>query len=123
MGLDMYLSASEKTGEGYDGHEFGYWRKANQIHGWFVKNVQDGIDECQTVEVSREKLKNLKETCEKVVADLTLAENLLPRTQGFFFGNYDYNEWYVEVLLKTIEICDKALKEPEHVKFFYHSSW
>ncbi len=23
-----------------------YWRKANQIHDWFVKNVQDGEDNC-----------------------------------------------------------------------------
>lgn len=25
----------------------GYWRKANAIHGWFVKHVQGGKDECQ----------------------------------------------------------------------------
>ena len=24
--------------------EAGYWRKANQIHGWFVNNCQDGIE-------------------------------------------------------------------------------
>ena len=26
--------------------ELGYWRKANQIHRWFVENVQDGVDNC-----------------------------------------------------------------------------
>ena len=25
----------------------GYWRKANQIHNWFVNRVQDGIDDCE----------------------------------------------------------------------------
>ena len=24
----------------------GYWRKANQIHQWFVDNVQEGVDNC-----------------------------------------------------------------------------
>ena len=26
--------------------QVGYWRKANQIHNWFVENVQDGEDDC-----------------------------------------------------------------------------
>ena len=39
--------------------EIGYWRKANQIHyesghqihAWFVKNVQDGEDDCGEYDV------------------------------------------------------------------------
>ena len=26
-----------------------YWRKANAIHKWFVDNVQDGEDNCQSI--------------------------------------------------------------------------
>jgi len=74
MGLDMYLSKKtyvkywEHNGDNnyevtvtkagkptnidpkkvsYIVEEVGYWRKANQIHNWFVENVQNGIDECQ----------------------------------------------------------------------------
>jgi hypothetical protein len=39
--------------------EFGYWRKANAIHNWFVENVQDGEDDCKEYSVSEEDLKEL----------------------------------------------------------------
>jgi hypothetical protein len=47
-----------------------YWRKANAIHAWFVKNVQDGVDECQESYVDREKLKELLDLCEEVLASI-----------------------------------------------------
>ena len=48
--------------------EVAYWRKANAIHTWFVKNVQDGKDDCGTYYVSAEKLLALKTACDKVLA-------------------------------------------------------
>jgi hypothetical protein len=33
----------------------GYWRKANQIHNWIVKNVQDDVDNCGEYYFSEEK--------------------------------------------------------------------
>jgi hypothetical protein len=47
--------------------EAGYWRKANQIHKWFVDNVQDGNDNCGHYDVSRDQLKELKTLCEEVL--------------------------------------------------------
>ena len=44
-----------------------YWRKANHIHAWFVKNCQDGVDECQSSHVSREQLEQLATLCEEVL--------------------------------------------------------
>jgi len=38
----------------------GYWRKANQIHNWFVQNIQNGNDNCGNYYVSRENLETLK---------------------------------------------------------------
>lgn len=46
--------------------DVGYWRKANAIHKWFVDNVQDGVDDCDYYEVSKEQLEELLETCIKV---------------------------------------------------------
>jgi cysteine desulfurase len=40
-----------------------YWRKANQIHAWFVQNVQEGVDECERHWVPREKLVELRDLC------------------------------------------------------------
>lgn len=44
----------------------GYWRKANQIHKWFVDNVQEGEDDCKEYYVSKQKLKELLTLCEEV---------------------------------------------------------
>ena len=44
----------------------GYWRKANQIHHWFVENVQDGEDDCGDYEVSVEQLKYLLDICKLI---------------------------------------------------------
>jgi hypothetical protein len=44
-----------------------YWRKANAIHNWFVKNCQDGVDDCQKHHVSTEQLKELLRTVTSVL--------------------------------------------------------
>jgi len=88
MGLDMYLTKksyvkkwdfqkkNHEVDVKYDGEdrldikperisevveEVMYWRKANHIHGWFVENIQGGIDECQESHVELDDLIKLKE--------------------------------------------------------------
>jgi len=150
MGLDMYLekrtyvkqwdhqSAEEKhevvvTKGGqptnidpkkvkYIIEEAGYWRKANQIHRWFVENVQNGVDNCGDYYVGSEKLTELLELCKKVEADHSLADTLLPSASGFFFGGTDYDEWYYNDITNTIAILEEAL-EDEQGDFYYSSSW
>ena len=105
--------------------ELAYWRKANAIHGWFVENVQEGNDDCGDYYVSPDKLKELKETCEKVLDNLSLAEELLPATKGFFFGDYRYDEYYERDLERTVEALDKILSSPDAKDWWitYRSSW
>lgn len=86
MGLDMYFSKkkfiwSDDRGKlkisGIDGirsnkvkeivEEAGYWRKANQIHKWFVDHIQDGNDNCAEYYVSEENMEILLETVNKVL--------------------------------------------------------
>jgi hypothetical protein len=104
-----------------------YWRKANQIHDWFVKNVQDGKDECQYSSVSREQLQKLIATVEKVLADHSLAKELLPTTTttaGFFFGGTEYDEGYWHDLKNTKTQIEALLAEPERGgEYYYHASW
>jgi hypothetical protein len=102
----------------------GQWRKANQIHQWFVDNVQDGEDNCKEYYVEREQLEELKSVCEQVIADKTLAEDLLPPASGFFFGSYEIDEWYWEQVKDTVEQLERVLtKVPEGWSFAYDSSW
>ena len=103
--------------------DVGYWRKANAIHDWFVRECQDGRDECQPSYVGREQLVQLRESCEEVLAKKSKASELLPTTSGFFFGSTEYDQYYFDDLKQTIEIIDHALKLPTDWDFEYRSSW
>jgi hypothetical protein len=105
--------------------EVAYWRKANAIHNWFVKNVQDGVDDCKDYYVDRVQLVELIGLCKTVLDDHSKAEELLPRVNGFFFGGTEYDEYYYDDLKNTIEMLEKVLKMStfDHFDFYYHSSW
>jgi hypothetical protein len=163
MGLDMYLERMPRNGKkpeefAYEEvEEIGYWRKANQIHKWFVDNVQGGEDDCgYHDEVTKEVLENLLETCKKVlegcklvdgevtngyefkdgkmipckvqgkyVADSSVAEELLPSAEGFFFGSQEYDQWYIRNIEATVKIVTEALETTdfETQMIYYCSSW
>ncbi len=101
--------------------QVGYWRKANQIHKWFVDNVQDGVDECQETWVSTEDLTKLLNTVKNVLNDRALAPKLLPTQSGFFFGGYNYDDDYFKDLEDTVGIVEQCLEEGGD--YYYHSSW
>jgi len=151
MGLDMYLTAHQYlnnwgTPEQTAVHkavnealnsplgevqevtiEVAYWRKANAIHRWFVNNVQEGVDECQTTPLSRDKLEELLIVVNQVVDDHDLAHELLPASEGFFFGGQEYDEWYFEKLSYTKQMLEKLLTDLNDknlcVTLYYHASW
>ena len=102
----------------------GYWRKSNQIHQWFVANVQGGEDDCREYNVEREQLRELINLCKQVSENHDLAEELLPSQGGFFFGSTDYDEWYFGDIEETITMLEGVLKEtPDNWDFYYQSSW
>jgi hypothetical protein len=174
MGLDMYLKKKIYVGANYDHRKItgkitikqdgrpinvnfkrvseitenvGYWRKANHIHKWFVENCQDGEDDCREAFVSREQLKELLETCKKVMktnptkitkitkkskkVNVTVkgetdetAEDLLPTQSGFFFGGTEIGEYYYDTIEDTIKIIEDLLKElNDDDSVYYQSSW
>jgi hypothetical protein len=101
-----------------------YWRKANQIHNWFVQNVQDGEDDCKDYYVSREQIAQLLDTCKKVKANPDLAESLLPPAEGFFFGGTEIDEYYwedIDLTIKQLEECMKNFND--RWSYQYCSSW
>ena len=102
---------------------FGEWRKANQIHQWFVDNVQNGEDDCRKYHLETDQLQELLTTVERVQNDHTLARELLPSQEGFFFGSTDYDEFYFDDLEHTRKILTTALAEQEGGEFQYESSW
>ena len=100
-----------------------YWRKSNQIHNWFVINVQRGEDDCGEYYVSHNKIKELVNTCTLAITNKD--PNLLPPREGFFFGGTDIDQWYWRDLENTIEQLERifALPEVDKLSFYYSSSW
>ena len=107
--------------------EVAYWRKANAIHDWFVKNVQNGKDECQETYLEKAHLESLLSVVNEVLQDTSKAPKLLPTANGFFFGSTEYNEWYFRDLEYTKETIGKLLErwdtDYRNWDFYYQSSW
>lgn len=102
-----------------------YWRKANAIHKWFC-DLDGGRDECQSIYVTRENLIDLRELCLSVIRQPAMASSALPTQPGFFFGSYDYDDWYMEDLELTVKQINAILdstKDQEWVDFIYRASW
>jgi hypothetical protein len=163
-GADSWKITVEKNGKPYKTKEIsevtesvGYWRKANQVHAWFVNNVQNGEDDCKEYYVDHDKLQELLKTVNtvlestklipgrvhngtrwtaekgqeeiwedgKVMADPSVAQELLPNQEGFFFGSTDYNEWYYQDLEYTKELLEELLNDPNasECSYYYEASW
>lgn len=102
-----------------------YWRKANAVHKWFC-DLDGGRDECQSIYVTKENLIDLRNMAAAIIREPAMAASTLPTQQGFFFGTYDYDEWYMEDMKNTVEQLDKILdsvKDREWVDFIYRASW
>ncbi len=177
MGLDMFLNKKTYIGAQYEHNKVtgtidikmdgkkvpiqlnrvaeisenvAYWRKANQIHKWFVENIQGGEDDCGEYYVRVEYLQKLVEECnvminklnntpkikktlldwdkkeyEVEVYDIKEYDNIsLPTQKGFFFGNTEYDEWYLRELQDTVAQLTPLIKEGEGIgSFYYSSSW
>lgn len=107
--------------------QVGYWRKANQIHAWFVRHCQNGVDECQESSVDLEQLAGLLQICIELDKshDAKRAMELLPPQPGFFFGSTDIDEWYWEDIAETVRILTPIVANPElNIEgLTYQSSW
>lgn len=131
MGLDMYLTGSKYLRQDFnnpdatpreDGFrlkekrlELGYWRKHPNLHGYIVQTFADGVDECQTIELTSDQMKTIIEA---------VKNKTLPHTEGFFFGESDGSE--DEETIQIFEAAIKWLKEEadgEWRSVFYRASW
>lgn len=109
-----------------------YWRKANAIHGWFVENCQDGVDECEESDpIDYELLASLADTCKRAVEAYDAgrrdeaAKILTPRA-GFFFGGTDLDEWWRDNAERTATELERVVTTAigiGGVTFTYRSSW
>ena len=117
----------------------GYWRKANQVHKYFCDSVNQP-DLNGYARVSTSDIVELQMRCEVIIEALNMtarkaitdrvkevALDLLPPSEGFFFGSYEIDKYYMMDIKDTLEICDKALDTPDEkewsVSYEYFASW
>lgn len=123
MGLDMYFHR--------DADEIMYWRKANAIHGYFTRDWT-GEDNCVPIPVSIDSILELKQICNDILTmraegDLEELEDYcateLPTTIGFFFGGYEYDDWYFNNIQHTYDFLNELTKDEDWEKheYFYYA--
>lgn len=142
-----------KGQEVYLDSEVAYWRKANAIHNYIYTNFAEEYQhDYDTIFLTKENLTDLLIDCKKVLNDLTedkiiekiekqdfftketyynyiydskLAREILPTTDGFFFGSTDYDNYYKEDIENTIEQLEKVLTETdfENEEIYYVASY
>ncbi len=99
-----------------------YWRKVNAVHGWFVRNCANDVDDCEAVHVGRTKLLELVELCKSVLESRDAGGGLEP-----IFGPTDPKDgWYWTGLEQTIAQVTAALEAfPADglTTFEYRASW
>jgi hypothetical protein len=119
----------------------GIWHGATAIHDWFVRNLQDEVDNCEYSIVTRKQLEQLKELCKTVLSQVKVevvpfivnadGENdilqLIPGntkvitnpevcqamlpTSEYHHGTTDYGESYLDDLEDTVKIITNVLAQ------------
>lgn len=127
------------------------WRKSNQIHKWFVDNVQEGVDDCGTYPVTTDQLKELLDLCNQVLKildevkynidndddddtiafaldklspdNLAILDELCPQA-GFFFGSTEIDKWYYHDVKYTVDaLSDLDFEDNVYTTYTYTSIW
>lgn len=146
MGLDMYLTKKIYIGAQYEHRNITgsidirkdgkllpidlskvseikeqaiYWRKANQIHNWFIKNCANEDDNCREMDVSREQLEELRDLCQKIVDECKMVKGQVVNgqtgTKEGWVNNYEEGE-----LIENPEVAEELL--PTTSGFFFGST-
>jgi hypothetical protein len=114
MGLDMYLLSNKRK-------EIGYWRKANQIHGFFERELKK-CDNARNNPVPEYVLEKLLDACIRV-KDSLVASGTKPKEMvvsfGYENGKRFVNKDYLPVYINT-KLAEKLL--PTEEGFFFGST-
>lgn len=99
--------------------EIAYWRKANEIHNYFVEYAQHGVDDCGTYDVSKKQLEDLLYKCKEVKRIAVLEKSKV--VNGYTFQNGKEIPMYedCEVIANEDEV---AAILPTRSGFFFGST-
>lgn len=112
----------------------GYWRKANAVHNWILNQTGED-DNCQNIDISKETLQAFLVDINHVLDSRksksedeaeSIAVEVIPPTEGVFFGDSDIDDYYYESLVDTKHIIENELrleKELTDAGFKFAISW
>lgn len=151
MGLDHGLYVVEGSAGSPQDWEIGYeatgeyperavtWRKSNAVHrfieeAWLRDNEPvetffgPSMPNCEPVPLNPWVLKDLHSLCVRLIAgrDAVEAAAMLPVGEGFFFGHYEYDEWYWDQLEEAADDLAEVLARVETdptLKVYYWAWW
>ena len=97
-----------------------YWRKANQIHAWFVQNIQGGEDDCGAYVVSKESLEKLLDICKTLKSKVKLVPGKV--VNGYTYTSDGKEEECTEdgYIVANPDVCAELL--PSQSGFFFGST-
>lgn len=107
----------------FDNDEVWSGRKENHIQA-FVDNSVDTVENCAYIPLSKADVERLVDLLRRVDADHSLADELLPTQEGFFFGTTDYDEWYFQDIKRELDAFEEILEtwDPDAV-YAYWAWW
>ena len=92
--------------------EVAYFRKVNFLLPYF------GYEEnCSEIVIDKCEVEELIDDCKRVLATKdtdeaeSVADELLPTEEGFFFGNTDYDEWYFNDVQRVMDKFTEILND------------
>ena len=95
MGLDQYINKVDKE-------EIKYYRKNNQLQGFFERHYDQ--QNCEPTPIT-------VETCDLLLKEL---EEGLPEAQGFFYGNYAMDEEEIQDMKELFEAIKRDILEYDY---------
>lgn len=129
--IELILNTVKKTADILSGKRL-IPQKENGVVDYKYVYVDDADKEPFIIEASDGKLKDkaaleakLNEGYFKVETSANKQlDEVLPPEHGFFFGSYEYDNYYVWDVFETIEMLEKVLAEwDNNYRYVYQASW
>ena len=81
--------------------------------------------ENEDIEINKQQVEDLVDTCKQVLKEKSKAKTLLPNTEGFFFGSTEYDEMYFDNVKLVLQRFQHLLKtfNFEKDKLIMSCSW
>lgn len=121
MGLDMWICRKDSefdydSGIECDDDKVIWWRNAHMIHNYMNK-LFEGVQNYEEYTITLDELKDLRNRCQEVFDNHSLAEELLPDPLKY------YDKTYFIVIKNTIININNLIEQDNNDEYYYRAWW